>query len=187
MSQMDIRFAGSIGNDGLLVSSNSSIFYLLIRFIRCHRIRGQSLKLTCWMVGCWSFTFPRNVWFWRTFSRASKWASKRPTVQTEQTATERKWITWNTAAHVKKRKYRTNEERKRKKNRDKKMNGKLFVTQHLLAPKSDKLFRKICSLQVRLPTFCFAYQRNVAIFVNNHVCAGVFVTDIRRHWKYSWK
>lgn len=61
------------------------------------------------------------------------------------------------------------------------MNGKLFVTQHLLAPKSDKLFRKICSLQVRLPTFCFAYQRNVAIFVNNHVCAGVFVTDIRRH------
>lgn len=61
------------------------------------------------------------------------------------------------------------------------MKRKLFVTELLLAPKSDKLFRmrressegqrakKHVFFQVHLLTFCFAYERYVAVFVNNHV------------------
>lgn len=72
-------------------------------------------------------------------------------------------------------------ERNMERNETKKNERKLFVTQLLLAPKSYKLFRKICSPQVRLPTFCLAYQRYIAIFVNDHVGAGWKVQNI---WRY---
>lgn len=115
----------------------SSIFYLLIRFIRCHGIRlgATSWKLTCWMVSRWSFTFPRNVWFWRTFFRAPAESTCSPN-----------WQQWDESEL--KRKHTSNEhQRQNERKNEKKKKRKLFVTELLLAPKSDKLFRKImCSL-----------------------------------------
>lgn len=63
---------------------------------------------------------------------------------------------------------------------------KLFVTELLLAPKSDKLFRrlkkkKLCSLQVRSPTFCFAYQCDIAVLVNDHIGARWKIQNIWWH------
>lgn len=40
----------------------------------------------------------------------------------------------------------------------------------------------MCS-QVRLPTFCFAYQRNIAIFIDHHVRAGREIQNIRWYWQ----